>query len=66
MEGNYQGFQARDGIYPLRIAHRAAREFSSVIVLTQGPQTVLCAAEGRAYLNTGGNVGLRFLPKEPC
>lgn len=43
---------------PLRIAREAAGQLGSIIVLKQGPKTLICAAEGPAYLGTGGNVGL--------
>lgn len=43
---------------PLCVAREAARQFDSVIVLKQGPKTLICAAEGPAYVSTGGNVGL--------
>lgn len=43
---------------PLRVAREAAQRLGSVIVLKQGPETLICAAQGPAYLNTGGNIGL--------
>ena len=43
---------------PLRVAREAARRLGSVILLKQGPKVLICGADGPAYLNTGGNVGL--------
>ena len=43
---------------PLRVAREAAGQLGSVILLKQGPKVLICAEDGRAYLNTGGNVGL--------
>ena len=43
---------------PLRVAREAAGQLGSVILLKQGPKVLICAADGPAYLNTGGNVGL--------
>ena len=42
---------------PMRVARDAARQLGSIIVL-KGTESLICAAEGSAYLNTGGNVGL--------
>lgn len=42
---------------PLRVAREAAQRLDSIIAL-KGPETLVCSAEGPAYLNTRGNVGL--------
>ncbi len=43
---------------PLRVAREAAGQLGSVLLLKQGPKVLVCAENGPAYLNTGGNVGL--------
>ena len=43
---------------PLRVAREVAEQLGSVILLKQGPKVLICAADGPAYLNKGGNVGL--------
>ncbi len=42
----------------LRVAREAAGQLGSVVLLKQGPKVLICATDGPAYLNTGGNVGL--------
>ena len=42
----------------LRVTREAAGQLGSVVLLKQGPKVLICAADGSAYLNTGGNVGL--------
>jgi ADP-dependent NAD(P)H-hydrate dehydratase len=42
---------------PLRVARETAGRFGSVVVL-KGSETLICSAEGPAYLNKAGNVGL--------
>ena len=44
--------------YSLRVAREAANQLGSVILLKQGSKVLICAGDGPAYLNTGGNVGL--------
>ncbi|HEX8280841.1 MAG TPA: NAD(P)H-hydrate dehydratase [Chthoniobacterales bacterium] len=41
----------------LAIARETAKRFASVVVL-KGAETLICAADGAAYLNDRGNVGL--------
>ena len=43
---------------PLRLVREVAGKLGSVILLKQGPKVLICAADGAAYLNDGGNVGL--------
>ena len=42
---------------PSRVGHETARRLGSIIVL-KGSETLICAEESPAYLNTRGNVGL--------
>ena len=42
---------------PLRIARETARRLGSVVVL-KGAETTICGADGTAFLNRRGNVGL--------
>ena len=42
---------------PSRVGHETAQRLGSIIVL-KGSETLICAPEASAYLNTAGNVGL--------
>ncbi len=58
MEEIAQASKEETGQDPLRFAREAAGRLGSVILLKQGPKVLICAEDGRAYFNSGGNVGL--------